>query len=613
MRLLTPRGVMSLSKGIRHYRKCMCQQTRHINAQKSVNDGALEATLSKLKMSPSHVKNKSLNDWKVIVTVKNLLMRLSNEKMLPLKNDWYLMLQKFPKLTGVTQIKFKGTDSLESAASLVNPALKPAQQSEITKTSAAVPAAVPPAEDADKSRLPNVFHGLTQRLASSPSATTVPAWVTDSKTKLMKERTVMRTKHIITSISSAVTIQSRVKRLEDLIDHLREYPDAQIVAAESGAISLLLQLQRRMKDDVSQAILRESLALVGYSPPLPKKGIRILCIDGGGIRGLVVIEILKELERLSGQKVHKLFDYICGVSTGAIILSLMGPPTGKSLSEISDLYKEMSIQLFKQNSLRGMSNLVMTHGYYDSTFFEKLLKDYAGEFMLTQTNRDPNCPKLASISAVVNKKQLVPHIFRNYSLPHSKKSKYIGGNNYRIWEAVRASGAAPTVFAEFPLGEFLHQDGGIMVNNPTAVAIHEASLLWPDSEIQCVVSCGTGRLTPIKTLSDEVSGLASSSWRQKFYRILDSATDTEAVHTALEDTLPKSVYFRFNPFLSELLAMDEIRPEKIKQLLEETGMYLQRNEDKMRSASKALLEEKTMVQNILNFLKVQTKTLGIQK
>lgn len=59
--------------------------------------------------------------------------------------------------------------------------------------------------------------------------------------------------------------------------------------------------------------------------------------------------------------------------------------------------------------------------------------------------------------------------------------------------------------------------------------------------------------------------------------------------------------------------MDEIRPEKIKQLLEETGMYLQRNEDKMRSASKALLEEKTMVQNILNFLKVQTKTLGIQK
>lgn len=53
---------------------------------------------------------------------------------------------------------------------------------------------------------------------------------------------------------------------------------------QSGAISLLLQLQRRMKDDVSQAILRESLALVGYSPPLPKKGIRILCIDGGGIR-----------------------------------------------------------------------------------------------------------------------------------------------------------------------------------------------------------------------------------------------------------------------------------------------------------------------------------------
>lgn len=102
------------------------------------------------------------------------------------------MLQKFPKLTGVTQIKFKGSDSLESAASLGNPALKSAQQSEITKTKAAVPAAVAPAEDVDKSRLPNVFHGLTQRLASSPSATTVPAWVTDSKTKLMKVSIISR-------------------------------------------------------------------------------------------------------------------------------------------------------------------------------------------------------------------------------------------------------------------------------------------------------------------------------------------------------------------------------------------------------------------------------------
>ena len=48
-------------------------------------------------------------------------------------------------------------------------------------------------------------------------------------------------------------------------------------------------------------------------------GSRVLFLDGGGIRGLIQIEVLQQLEQKTGRKVIELFDWIVGTSTGAII------------------------------------------------------------------------------------------------------------------------------------------------------------------------------------------------------------------------------------------------------------------------------------------------------
>ena len=50
-----------------------------------------------------------------------------------------------------------------------------------------------------------------------------------------------------------------------------------------------------------------------------KPGRRILFLDGGGIRGLAQIEMLMEMERITGKKIVDLFDWFVGTSTGGII------------------------------------------------------------------------------------------------------------------------------------------------------------------------------------------------------------------------------------------------------------------------------------------------------
>ena len=50
-----------------------------------------------------------------------------------------------------------------------------------------------------------------------------------------------------------------------------------------------------------------------------RPGSRVLCLDGGGIRGLIQIEVLRQLEEQTGRKVTELFDWIVGTSTGGVV------------------------------------------------------------------------------------------------------------------------------------------------------------------------------------------------------------------------------------------------------------------------------------------------------
>jgi hypothetical protein len=66
------------------------------------------------------------------------------------------------------------------------------------------------------------------------------------------------------------------------------------------------------------------------------------------------------------------------------------------------------------------------------------------------------CQVLA-VSTIVNQSILRPYVFRNYRHRHELKSHYPGSCSHKLWEALRASSAAPGYFEEFKLGRDIHQ------------------------------------------------------------------------------------------------------------------------------------------------------------
>lgn len=100
-------------------------------------------------------------------------------------------------------------------------------------------------------------------------------------------------------------------------------------------------------------------------------GNRILSLDGGGIRALIQIDILCEIERLTGKKITELFDWIIGTSSGGIV-ALALVYRQMPLFQLRNLYFRLKEKIFSKGRI----------GFcYDSMRFEELLKESLGTDM----------------------------------------------------------------------------------------------------------------------------------------------------------------------------------------------------------------------------------------
>lgn len=379
--------------------------------------------------------------------------------------------------------------------------------------------------------------------------------------------------------------------LKDLNELLFNYPQSSEIC--KSKINLFLSIAQS-KDESLSAKSRKALALIGYTKPPRSAGIRILSIDGGGTRGLVSMEIIRHIETITKKRIHELFDIICGVSSGAIIAMAVGS-CRYTLDECEAFYRKMSEDVFKTDWIwTSTPRLIMNHAYYDSLVFENVLKKAFGNADLVSLTSRSNLPKLVAIA--VNAHTVQPFLFRTYTLDRMKSFNFEGTCRAEIWQALRASSAAPGFFQEFKFGSQVLLDGAMLVNNCTGIALAEAKSIWPDEPIQCVVSIGSG----IFKQNDILKSSATSLY-EKAHSLVYSATDTETVHLTLQHLIPN--YYRFNPQLSENMIISENRKLKLDQLRKEALSYMTDHEQMLNELSNKLTKRRPIRSRISDCFK----------
>lgn len=207
--------------------------------------------------------------------------------------------------------------------------------------------------------------------------------------------------------------------------------------------------------------------------------IRILSIDGGGIRGIlpgqVLVALEKKLQQKSGRpdaRIADYFDMVAGTSTGGILSILYLCPGTKDRPRFSaldavDLYFTHGKEIFtagireKIFSLGGLSD-----EKYPASALEKHLHDYLGDIRLSELLRP-------CVITSYNIYQRYAHFFRSH------KAKEDLAHDFLVRDVARATSAAPTYFepalvhslagVSYPL-----VDGGVFANNPALCAYAEA-------------------------------------------------------------------------------------------------------------------------------------------
>ncbi|KIW28854.1 uncharacterized protein PV07_04717 [Cladophialophora immunda] len=261
-----------------------------------------------------------------------------------------------------------------------------------------------------------------------------------------------------------------------------------------------------------------------FTVKAPTRGVSILCLDGGGTRGIIPLTLMKRIQEQIGLPIpiQKYFKLVAGVSSGSITALAMyhkGWPIDKCIESFLNLAKSS----FKQENTLGipliswlmrMFRFYTQDGLYKPEGLESVLQQTLGleTKMLDCSYATQLGAKICVLVATTLKKpscrMFVNYVKGQQSIENYENTEEVG-TNVPLWEIARAASAAPVFFPTKRIPEIgTFQDAGLLANDPVATAFSEAAILYPSTSIDLILSLGTGKL--LKTAYDQLPGVAAS-------------------------------------------------------------------------------------------------------
>ena len=340
---------------------------------------------------------------------------------------------------------------------------------------------------------------------------------------------------------------------------------------------------------------KNSMLPISFEPgSVPKDSIFLLSMDGGGVRGLITCQTLitlatrmKQLQPDCGP-LQSYFDYIAGTSAGAIV--------GLGLS-----HANTPPELCRTLCLKFAEDVCEGSPTFHTKSMETCLKECYGADLKI---RDTDKPRTIITTVLGDMNPPILHLICNYRETGEGKMR---SQDMMVWEAARASSAAPVYFHPFN-EKFV--DGGVMANNPTLDAMaeifHQSEKEGKDVHLGLVFSIGTGNppsekledvgvavprvrhlLSSLLNLGDTISGLVNL-----VNQFISQSTQSSGQEVIKADAWCKSMktpYVRLSPPLAKTYDMAESEKDALVQIMYEAHSYIIENGPQIDTVAKILL------------------------